>query len=1017
MACLQWVSMSQADALTGGPDSYGMRFIDSTEGGGPVYFFEDISTTGTGVALSDDQMSGAIPLGFTFNFYGADYTEVYISSNGFLSVLSGQSNGCCTGQPLPAIDATNGTISAWWGDLYPGGAPGGIGVRHQTLGTAPSRRFIVQFTNVPHCCSLYPTNAAGTFQFKLFESSNLIEIHYDTALANANPRNYSAGIEDTTGTIGLQYYLSTGSLATPLAVRYFGDDLQTNGPVFAAAGPTGGPFTPESNTYTLSNAGGSALDWTAAKSAAWLNDPLPATGTLTGGASTTVDVSLNLSAANALSPGTYTDTVDITNETSGFVWPVPVRLDVYAYPQVTVEQAVGQPDPTGATAIYFEVQFSEAVTGFDDNTLPDGDVAFVGTAAVDAYNILPYGEQAPTSIDYEILNTCNSSDEYTFQLNGGVLGTTTSNPSGSCTCTPPLQTYTVSDAGLIASFWLPGQANEFRVSKMGVSTLFAWARAQLHFDSGTQMLPIYDFGGGDCTLPDLCAAGYSGNEFDESVFPTYGDPSRYTFEVTAVSSEGTVVPVVRAGAAQSVHGIGNTVSTSTDNSVYYDLLPPTVTTIFPAGAYQTNHDQVDFTVVFSEDITGLDESDFAVHAVGPVGASVLYVEPGTGSVRNVTVSTGAGDGTLRLDLIDDDTVVDGLGRPLGGPGLVNGDFTAGDSYLIDRTPPTGSIVLNSGAQYANSRVVTATLAADDGVGSGVSEMDFSFDPFFPGTWTSDLRGWPPYQTEVSEDLNLLPGVWPNDGVHTAYVRFRDLAGNVSTEVVSDDITLDTTPPTGSVAISGGASWTNTVSVTLTPSAADGASGVSDMQFSNDGISWSGWEAYATTREWALDPGDGLKTVHARYRDALGNASTNEISATVTLDTVEPAFTELAADPGEASEDDVVFLTFNVSEVLVAAPEVTVNGHPAALSPGKAGYTFHYTVLGSADDPLGPAYIEISGVDQAGNLGAAGSVSVLTITALTEVPAAGLAGLATLAASLALVCGMALAGLSRLRRHR
>jgi len=48
----------------------------------------------------------------------------------------------------------------------------------------------------------------------------------------------------------------------------------------------------------------------------------------------------------------------------------------------------------------------------------------------------------------------------------------------------------------------------------------------------------------------------------------------------------------------------------------------------------------------------------------------------------VTVSTSAGNGTIRLDLIDNDSIVDADPTPLGGPGAGNGNFTSGEVYTI-----------------------------------------------------------------------------------------------------------------------------------------------------------------------------------------------------------------------------------------------------------------------------------------------------------------------------------------------
>ena len=46
----------------------------------------DISATGTNVtpALTDDSNSAAINIGFTFNYGGLNYTQVFISSNGMI---------------------------------------------------------------------------------------------------------------------------------------------------------------------------------------------------------------------------------------------------------------------------------------------------------------------------------------------------------------------------------------------------------------------------------------------------------------------------------------------------------------------------------------------------------------------------------------------------------------------------------------------------------------------------------------------------------------------------------------------------------------------------------------------------------------------------------------------------------------------------------------------------------------------------------------------------------------------
>ena len=190
-----------------GADSAGGFAVDDTI----PYNFEDISATGTAVPLNDDEVSGALPMSFTFDYFGVNYTDAYISSNGFLTFLAGQSNGCCSGQPIPTAGTPDAVVAAWWEDLYP---PAGGTIHYQTLGVAPNRRFIAQYTNIQHYSSGNPV----TMQVKLFEGTNVIEVHYQVAPSDGG--THSAGVENETGTIGVQYVLQGTGLTTPLAVQY-----------------------------------------------------------------------------------------------------------------------------------------------------------------------------------------------------------------------------------------------------------------------------------------------------------------------------------------------------------------------------------------------------------------------------------------------------------------------------------------------------------------------------------------------------------------------------------------------------------------------------------------------------------------------------------------------------------------------------------------------------------------------------------------------------------------------------
>jgi hypothetical protein len=92
-----------------------------------------------------------------------------------------------------------------------------------------------------------------------------------------------------------------------------------------------------------------------------------------------------------------------------------------------------------------------------------------------------------------------------------------------------------------------------------------------------------------------------------------------------------------------------------------------------------------FTVTFSEPVTGVDEDDFFITASGITGAAITGVS-GSDALYTVTVSTGSGYGTLRLDLLDDDTIQDLAENHLGGLGARNGDFITGAVYTLNRAP-------------------------------------------------------------------------------------------------------------------------------------------------------------------------------------------------------------------------------------------------------------------------------------------------------------------------------------------
>jgi hypothetical protein len=204
----------------------------------------------------------------------------------------------------------------------------------------------------------------------------------------------------------------------------------------------------------------------------------------------------------------------------------------------------------------------------------------------------------------------------------------------------------------------------------------------------------------------------------------------------------------------------------------------------------------------------------------------------------------------------------------------NISITYSDDIILDTVKPTGTIVINNDAVYTNTLNSTLTLSATDGT-SGLYQMRFSNNN---STWSS----WQGYST--SKGWTLLS----YDGTKKVYTQFKDKAGNISV-TYSDSITLDTQKPIGSIVINNNTNYTNIAGVTLTLSSTDTTSGLHQMRFSNDNVSWNSWESYNSAKSWTLTAGEGSKNVYTQFKDNAGNISV-VYSDNITLDTQKPAGT-------------------------------------------------------------------------------------------------------------------------------
>ncbi|MGW4465287.1 PQQ-dependent sugar dehydrogenase [Micromonospora sp. NPDC004704] len=228
----------------------------------------------TVLALTGDEGVAQVSLPFGFPLYGETHGTAWVSTNGFLSFTDPASAAPVNG-PVPSADPPNAAIYPFWDDLV---QRADSTVRTAVLGTAPNRRFVVEWRN----SGLYGSSSARiTFEAVLTEQGEITFSYADLA-GNGREQGDSAtvAIEDGAGAVALSHSTNQPVLRNGTSV------------VFTPPG-----VTPPPTTGTLSGV------------VTALGTGLPVAGatvTLTpGGRTATTGVNGSYSLAG-LAPGAYT---------------------------------------------------------------------------------------------------------------------------------------------------------------------------------------------------------------------------------------------------------------------------------------------------------------------------------------------------------------------------------------------------------------------------------------------------------------------------------------------------------------------------------------------------------------------------------------------------------------------------------------------------------------------------------------------------------------------------------------
>jgi hypothetical protein len=195
--------------------------VNSTQPGGPVFAWKDISAVGVNITTNftalappktagDEGIAGPINIGFNFPFFsGAQspgtYTQLYVSPNGFVT-FSPFSGNTATNTVLPALHAPANLIAFFWNDLD-------LGTNGQVYALTDSINgtFTLQFQNV----SFHQSSATVTCQLVLETTGEILMQYQSMTISNSS----TVGLQNAAGTQGLQVAYRQNYLQTNFAVR------------------------------------------------------------------------------------------------------------------------------------------------------------------------------------------------------------------------------------------------------------------------------------------------------------------------------------------------------------------------------------------------------------------------------------------------------------------------------------------------------------------------------------------------------------------------------------------------------------------------------------------------------------------------------------------------------------------------------------------------------------------------------------------------------------------------------
>src|SRR5688572_25060208 len=583
-------------------------------------------------------------------------------------------------------------------------------------------------------------------------------------------------------------------------------------------------------------------------------------------------------------------------------------------PTVTINQAAGQADPTSASPILFTVTFSEAVTGF-----ATGDVTLSGTAG--ATTAVVSGSGATYTVTVSGMTT---SGTVIASINAGVAIDAGSNPNLASTSTDNTVTYDTPPAVTINQ--AAGQADPTSASQILFTVTFNEA--------------VTGFATGDVTLSGTAGA---------TTATVSGSGAIYTVTVSGMTNSGTVIASIYAGVAIDAGNNPNLASTSTDNTVTYNVpVDPQPTVTINQGSTQvdpTSTSPIIFDVMFSEPVTGFATGDVTLS--GTAGATTAVVS-GSGATYTVTVSGMTTSGTV-IASINAGVAIDAGSNP-------NLASTSTDNTVTYDTPPTVTINQAAGqADPTSASPILFTVTFSEAV-TGFATGDVTLSGTAGATTAIVSGSGATYTVTVSGMTNsgtVIASV--NAGVAIDAGSNPNLASTSTDNTVTYNVPVDPQP---TVTINQGSTQVDPTSTS--PIIFDVVFSEPVTGFATGDVTLSGTAGattaivagsgatYTVTVSGMTNSGTVIASINAGVAIDAGsnpNLASTSTDNTVTYDTPPTVTINQAAGQADPTSASPILFTVTFSEAVTgfATGDVTLSGTAGATTAIVSGSGATYTV--------------------------------------------------------------------------